>query len=231
VLLAGVAGGGVVLATRDDDSGPSDVAKDDRPTVDDGTAGDSSTPSDPVDESDAASADPEEPSESAGVDAPSPTVTPSPAAPAGAVCWDGSTATTVSLCSRPQGVAGLSYVFPAMPGQSCTPLTGSAPGRKILMQCFDYLPDGTQIKINYSQWASVSAASDHYVGKGLARSEVNGLYFFTGYAVTGELNTAWIYKKEPYSASVYAFDQTSLNLALTTLVGGRAPDEVRGTAG
>jgi hypothetical protein len=117
-----------------------------------------------------------------------------------------------------------------MAGQTCAPTTGSAGGRKLLIECFDNLPDGTSIRINYSQWASVSAATDHYQDKGMYLSEANGLYFLTGVTDVGELNTAWIYKKEPYSVSVYAPDQTTLDLALTTLVGGRAPDEVRGTA-
>ena len=167
-----------------------------------------------------------------GVEAPSATATPSQPVPPGATCWDGSTTASVELCSRPQGLAGLNHVFPSMAGQACATQSGSAPGRKLLVQCFDYLQDGTEIRINYSQWASVSAATEHYEGKGLVQTlAANGIYTLSGYARTGELNNAWIYQKEPYSASVYAPDQAGMTQALSTLVVGVLPDEVRGNLG
>jgi hypothetical protein len=235
VLLAGVVGGGYLLLVRDDD-GSSQVARDDRTRADDSADGSSSVsaapsdgPSDgPSDQpSDQPSADSSaEPSAEAG-DVPQ-----SSAAPAAtATCWDGQGAPTVGDCSRPQGLAGLRFVFPSMGGQSCREIGGSAAGRKLLLQCFDYLPDGTEIRINYSQWASVSAASAHYASKGLASSQANGLLFFSGPAEVGDdLNTAFIYQKEPYSASVYAPDQASMGEAFTSLVFGVPPAEVRGHA-
>ena len=234
VLLAAAAGGGYAFLTRDDDNGSSDVATDRRTTDDDSSAPeptDSGTEvTDPADESDDASTD-SEPSGS-GVEAPSATASASQPVPPGATCWDGSATTSVDLCSRPQGLAGLNYVFPSMAGQGCTSLSGSAPGRKLLLQCTGYLQDGTAIKINYSQWASVSAATEHYEGKGLTQTlAANGIYTFSGYANTGELNTAWIYQKEPFSASVYALDQAAMGQALSTLVKGVPPTEVRGSAG
>jgi hypothetical protein len=234
VLLAAAAGGGYAFLTRDDDNGSSDVATDRRTTDDDSSAAeptDSGAEStEPADESDDASTD-TDPSES-GVEAPSTTATASEPVPPGATCWDGSTATSVDLCSRPQGLAGLTYVFPSMAGQGCTSLSGSAPGRKLLVQCTGHLQDGTAIKINYSQWASVSAATEHYEGKGLTQTlAANGISTFSGYANTGELNNAWIYQKEPYSASVYALDQAAMSQALSTLVIGVPPTEVRGSAG
>ena len=230
VLLAVVAGGAVAVLTRDDDAGSSDVATD-RPKTDDDTTVAEPTPDSADDE--ATEADPD----GTGVEVPSATAAPStaapstapPPAPAGATCWDGSSATTVDLCSRPQGLPGLTYVFPSLAGQACTTLSGSAPGRKLLLQCTGYLQDGTAIRINYSQWASVSAATEHYQGKGLAQTGVaDGRITLSGYANTGELNTAWIYQKEPYSASVYASDQAGMAQALSTLVVGVPPEQVRG---
>jgi hypothetical protein len=237
VLLAALVGGGIVVLTQGDD-GSSEVAKD-HPAIDDSQqpddAGDDPDSDDATDESSGDATTEPAPSESGVV---TPSGTPPPSAPTSAsapsaplaTCWDGSTAPAVAGCSRPQGLAGLSYVFPSMSTQDCTPIGGAAPGRKLLVQCYAHLSDGTRIKVNYSQWASVSAAIDHYEGKGLTRTEANGLYFFGGYALTGELNSAAVYKKEPYSASVYALDQVSLSEALTTLV-ARGPDEVRGSAG
>jgi hypothetical protein len=223
VLLAGVAGGGYVLLTRDDDD-PSQVASDDGLSA--GDSADDARPSE--DTVDGPADDPaEEP------DATEPTAAATTAAPpaASVTCWDGARAPNVGACSRPQGPAGLAYVFPSMADQGCETAGGSAPGRKILMQCTAYLSDGTEVTINYSQWASVSAATDHYVGKGLiATLAANGIKTFTGYTSTGVLNNAWIYEKEPYSASVYAPNRAAMTEALATVVVGRLATEVRGGA-
>lgn len=225
VLVAVAAGGAAVLLTRDDDGDSSDVATDRRTTHDDTSAAEPSEDSSedsPEDEATEPPVEPDDPSTDA-------TAAPPPPVPAGVTCWDGSSATSVDLCSRPQGLAGLTYVFPSLAGQDCTPLSGAAVGRKILLQCTGYLQDGTAIRINYSQWASVSAATEHYQGKGLAQTGVaDGRITLSGYANTGELNTAWIYQKEPYSASVYASDQAGLGQALSRLVVGVAPEDVRG---
>lgn len=222
VLLAGVVGGGYVLLTRDDD-GSSEVASDDGLSIeeddgDDDAAADVTDPAEPSGEE----------SEGAGATAPA-TTDPAPAA--AVTCWDGSLASSAGACSRPQGLAGLAYVFPSMADQGCATESGSAPGRKILMQCTGYLADGTAITINYSQWASVSAAMDHYLGKGLIQTlTANGINTFTGYTSTGVLNNAWIYEKEPYSASVYAPNRAAMTEALALLVVGRLATEVRGGA-
>jgi len=240
VGLLGAAGGYAV--TRDDDS--SDVATD-RPS----SAGDESDQA-----TDAPSAEPQEsdgtddeevPEATESMEAPEATETPEAEAPSaspsaaavGAVCWNGSPAPSVAACPRPQGQTGLGYVFPTLNGQSCTDLTTPQQrgmGRKLLIQCFDYLPDGTEIRINYSQWASVSAAYDHYDAQGLTGSQVtadNGdvaRYDWTGVGSDGEYKGVMLYGQEPYSSSLYAPTSQARDEALATLVTGRPVDEVRG---
>jgi len=205
-------------------------------TGDDDTAG--TVASDRSHASDEDSSVTEEPSPTAAAPSTAGEATSSAAAPstasvspaAAATCWDGSTAGSVAECSRPQGTAGLEYVFPSMTRQSCMDRSGigEAPGRKLLIQCFDTLPDGTQIKLNYSQWGAVNNAVQHYVGKGMAQALGGGYYGFTGLAEDGQVNAAWLYQKEPYSVSVYAPTQSALDEALGTMVQSRPPDSVRG---
>jgi len=231
-LALGLTGG--YLVTRDDDS--SEAASDSGNTSsgDESDADPSAPPSQPDDSDESEDADPETEATAA------PTVAPSgepSTAPVGAVCWNGTDAESLAACSRPQGVAGLGYVFPTLNGQDCTDITTPEQrgmGRKLLLQCLDYLPDGTEIRINYSQWTSVSAGFDHYETQGLARTQVyadNGdvsLFRWDGVGTDGEYKTAGLYGQEPYSSSVYAPSAAALQQALTTLVAGRPVDQVRG---
>ncbi len=230
VVLALVGGGLGMVLTRDEEPQRSaEVAEDRAGSSDSETPDDSddAAGSDGSEDSGDAGDAADEPTATPGTDAPTPASTPSPA---GARCWDGTTATSVDLCSRPEGLAGLSYVFPSMAGQDCRDITGAAhaPGRKLLLQCFDYLPDGTQIKINYSQWGSVRNGTEHYTGKGLVSSEVSGVYVFTGVADDGQYNTVGLYVKEPYSISLYAPTQSAMTEVGAMIEPARPADQVRG---
>ena len=215
LLVAAVAVGVTLVVTRDSDD---QVASDRTGSTTDPAPSATPGPSDPAPAS----------GSSTSTEASTPTTSTPP--PPGAVCWDGSTAASVSDCSRPQGLAGLRYVFPDAASPDCTDITGvgDAAGRKLLVQCFRYLPDGTEIKINYSQWGAVSNAVDHYAGKGLFETEEGGFYVFTGTTGSGEANLAGVYVKEPFSASVYAPTQAALSQVSTVITPGRAPDQVRG---
>jgi hypothetical protein len=115
-----------------------------------------------------------------------------------------------------------------MATQSCSGLGASpAIGRTLLVQCLAYLDDGTEIKINYSKWESVTAAQEHYDEKLTRTSAAGGAYFtWTGRAGR-QYNAAGLFVTEPFSTSVYAPTEEDLTLALG-LLQGRPPDQVRG---
>ena len=76
-------------------------------------------------------------------------------------CWDGTSASRLGDCGQPTGPEGLQWVFPSMKNESCTNLaasTGGPGGRVQLWECRDATPDGTPIKIHYSQWTKVPMA-------------------------------------------------------------------------
>ena len=232
LVLVLVAGGGTAwFLHRDDSDATAGVAQD---RADEGTDADSPGQNDEADDEadhEVASAAPSESPGPSGSGEPAPPATSSASpTPSGTTCWDGTATADVDQCSRPQGVAGLAYVFPNLSSQNCKDITGSgdAVGRKVLMQCFVSLPDGTPVKINYSQWTYVAAAREHYTGKGMTEADGGSLYTFAGVARDGQPNHAWVYRKEPFSASLYAPDQAALDEAVATLINARPADQVRG---
>jgi hypothetical protein len=172
-----------------------------------------------------------EPTEADSVEPTTETVpdpTPSDVVQAPYTCWDGTPAQSIDACTLPEGRAGLEYVFPSMANQSCSRLGASpAIGRTDLVQCRAYLDDGTEIKVNYSKWESVSAGRDHYDGK-LTRTSADGGAYYTWTGRAGrQYNAAGLFVTEPFSTSVYAPTEEDLALALG-LLQGRPPDQVRG---
>lgn len=80
-------------------------------------------------------------------------------------CWnDPDTAvTSLDQCLTPTGVNGLKWVFPSI-DDTCTDVKDRDPAidRPELWECIVRLADGTQVKVNYSQWNSASGGRSYY---------------------------------------------------------------------
>lgn len=204
LVLVLVAGGGVAAwwLSRDDESTTAtDRHQEEREDASD-EATDEATDETDADPSLSESSDPVTTSE-----APSTVSTPSP--PDGARCWDGSGAPAVDDCPYPSGQAGLEWVFPSMAEQVCTDvkaLTGSP--RVEFWECYDYLEDGTEVRLNYSQWSAISQGRSHFENfLGEAEEVTNkddepALYRWNG-IVEGEYERAVLDAREPFSVAVF----------------------------
>ena len=95
-------------------------------------------------------------------------------------CWDGSVAEQLAQCSRPEGAAGLAWVFPNLAAQKCGAPTQTGPGVVLRILCVARLADGTRVQVGYYQWRSVRAGIAFYDGQGLTRSDEGGFVRWTG---------------------------------------------------
>ncbi len=144
-------------------------------------------------------------------------------------CWTGRRVPNLNECTTPTGREGLAYIFPAMSSQRCQTISSTPQiGRSRLVKCFDLLPSGERITINYSQWRSVALGRAHYGSKLPGGGLVNGSYVWRG-PVNGEYNIAGQYANAPFSVSVYGPSEAKVLEALTSVVRARPPAEIRGT--
>jgi hypothetical protein len=157
-----------------------------------------------------------------------------PPAPAPYTCWDGADAQKLKDCTRPAGVEGLRWVFPAMAGEKCgKPDTSGEEGLKLRVLCLHRLEDGTQIGVGYFAWTSVQAGQDFYDEQGLEASNVPGpdgkpvhLGFF---GVEGDnIKAASLYTEEPFSLTITYPATTTLSEQDQLSLAPRPPDQVRG---
>lgn len=161
-----------------------------------------------------------------------PSATPEPSASsetARFTCWDDVRVARLADCSQPDGQAGLRYVFPSLRGQSCQSSGGPTDiGLVLRFRCSDELNDGTQVTIDYSQWASVEDGVAHYDGLRLTRADAADIYGWSG-SSEGLPTAAFVYRSDPFSVSWSASTTEALSSALSTaVVEGRPPGEVRG---
>jgi hypothetical protein len=159
----------------------------------------------------------------------SPTQEPTPtAAPAtGVRCWDGSAAEQVSQCSRPDGEAGMAWVFPTMAEQKCGAPTQTGPGVALRILCIDRLGDGTRVQVGYYQWQSVRAGIAFYDGQGLTRADDGGFYRWTG-GSAGTAKSAALYANAPFSLTLTLPATAQLGPGDERVFALRPPDQLRG---
>jgi hypothetical protein len=163
---------------------------------------------------------------------PAPTTAPTtPVAPA-VRCWDGSSAERVADCSRPDGAAGLAWVFPNLAGQKCGDPTQTGPGVVLRVLCVDRLADGTRVQVGYYQWQSVRAGIAFYEGQGLARADSGGVLRWTG-ASAGPpdiAKTAALYGNAPFSLTVTLPANAAPAADDDRIFALRPPEQLRGEA-
>ena len=154
-----------------------------------------------------------------------PEPTPSSSAPA-VRCWDGSAAEQLAECSRPEGAAGLAWVFPNLAAQKCGAPTQTGQGVVLRILCVDRLTDGTRVQVGYYQWRSVRAGTAFYDGQGLTRADEGGFLRWTG-GSGGTAKSAVLYDSAPFS--ITATFPAGLDAAVDAeiLVLG-PPDQLRG---
>jgi hypothetical protein len=162
-----------------------------------------------------------------------PTPEPSPTAPppAPAVrCWDGTSAEKVADCSRPDGPAGLAWVFPNLSGQKCGAPTQTGPGVVLRILCTDRLADGTRVQIGYYQWQSVRAGIAFYDGQGLTRADDGGFLRWTGASggPSGTAKSAALYGNAPFSLTVTLPGSVQSGAGDDRIFALRPPEQVRG---
>ncbi len=163
-----------------------------------------------------------------------PAASTTPAAPAPFQCWDGAAAQTLKDCSRPAGVEGLRWIFPAMAGEKCgKPDTSGEKGLELRVLCLHRLADGTRIGVGYFQWASVQAGVDFYDGQGLEASNVPGPdgkpVHFGFFGLEGDnIKAASLYTEEPFSLTITYPAATSLSEQDQLSLAPRPPEQVRG---
>jgi hypothetical protein len=97
-----------------------------------------------------------------------------PAPPAPYRCWDGSDAQELKDCSRPKGVEGLRWVFPAMATEKCGKANKAGDGAVLRVLCLHRFGDGTRVGVGYFEWRSVRAGRAFYGAQGLTPSNVKG---------------------------------------------------------
>ena len=136
-----------------------------------------------------------------GPSSPAQASTPTTPAPAPQVrCWDGSVAEQPAQCSRPDGEAGLAWVFPNLAAQKCGAPTQTGAGVVLRILCVARLADGTRVQVGYYQWRSVRAGIAFYDGQGLARADEGGFHRWTGASgQTGK--SAVLYAQAPFSVT------------------------------
>jgi hypothetical protein len=145
---------------------------------------------------------------------------------AAARCWDGSAAAAVDDCSLPDGAAGLAWLFPQLPGQSCHAPRPGGHGVVVRLLCAARLSDGTTVRVGYYQWDSVAAADAYYGGQPLRRVDSEG---FHGWRATIGLRIkkAVLYADAPYSRTLLYRVSASGSPELKHLQ-PRSPERVRG---
>jgi hypothetical protein len=150
------------------------------------------------------------------------------APPAPAVrCWDGSAADQVAQCSRPDGAAGLAWVFPNLASQKCGAPTRTGPGVVLRILCVDRLADGTRVQVGYYQWQSVRDGIAFYEGQGLTRSDDDSYHRWTG-GSAGTAKSAVMYLQAPFSLTVTLPATAQLGQEPDPIFALRAPDQLRG---
>jgi hypothetical protein len=157
-----------------------------------------------------------------------------PATPAPYRCWDGSDAQKLKDCSRPTGVEGLRWVFPAMADEKCgKPNTSGGAGLELRMLCLHRLQDGTRIGVGYFAWQSIPAGFAFYKGQGLQPSKVPGPdgrpVHFGFFGIEGAtVKAASLFAKEPFSLTITYPATTTLSEQDQQALAPRPPDQVRG---
>lgn len=168
-----------------------------------------------------------------GVPTDSPATETSPGPEAAYRCWDGSPASQLADCSRPEGEAGLRWVFPATAHERCAPPTEAGDGAVLRMVCRHVTGAGARIQVGYFQWRSVGAAIRFYDGQGLDRSEQTGPGGeVTGYQWSGTrggvLKVVTLYGQEPYSSTGTMPTDTVLTADDLADFAARPAEEIRG---
>ncbi len=130
-----------------------------------------------------------------------------PAPPAPYRCWDGSDAQELKDCSRPTGVEGLRWAFPAMADDKCGKAIKGADGSVLRVLCRHVLADGTKIGVGYFEWRSVQDGQDFYGAQGLASTkakEPGGRPVAFGFfGVQGDVvKSANLFVDEPLSSTI-----------------------------
>ncbi len=153
---------------------------------------------------------------------------------AGAQCWDGEAAATVTGCSAPTDVAGLAWVFPASDGDECEP-EGPGQATKVVQRfCPMSLADGGDVQIHYSQWRDYGWMVDHYEAERLAEDFGVGRSDLAAFAVEApdrlqKVVLFYLDEEAPFSVTVYADSRDDLYAAVGLLM-IRAQDQLRGLA-
>jgi hypothetical protein len=171
---------------------------------------------------------PSDPAPTQGSPTQEPTTTAPPApAPAGATCWDGSAAESVSQCSKPEGAAGLAWVFPNLSQQKCGEPTETGPGVVLRILCVDRLTDGSRVQVGYYQWESVRAGITFYDDQGLTRADDRGVLRWTG-GSGGTAKSAALYGNAPFSLTVTVRASAQPGPDDDRIFTLRPPDQLRG---
>jgi hypothetical protein len=151
-----------------------------------------------------------------------------------ATCWDGSQARRVSGCTEPQGVPGLTWVFPSMKVQRCgPPEQANQRGLVLRILCRARLRDGSPVVLGYTQWRSVDAAVAYFHRLRLASSELTGRGGkVIGYRYLGRSHAAQkaasLYADEPYSVALELSFSADATAAFDQVVHARPAGQVRG---
>lgn len=118
-------------------------------------------------------------------------------------CWDGGMVAAVAECPLPTGRAGLEHVFLHLDSSCVDREPSEAIGRVVLVECAPVLADGTRVRVEYSEWASVGDGLAHYDEKALLRADNEQLYGWQG-AFGAEFTGAYLFREVPLSAAWYA---------------------------
>jgi hypothetical protein len=147
-----------------------------------------------------------------------------PAQDSPVVCWDGAGAEVVEECTYPTGPAGLRWVFPSMGTQDCNDLKAqNGSPRTQLWECLAQLSTGEPVRVQYSQWPSLSMGFSHFEEFLDDRQDVLNkygelaLYRWTGY-VDGSYEHATMDAREPWSVAVFVDDPGLVDAAVEELV-------------
>lgn len=152
-------------------------------------------------------------------------------------CWDGQQVRRRDACSRPAGLPGLQWVFPAFSNDSCI-LAVSKPARQFWRCDTTDTLSGQTAQIRYTLWADAAAGQQHYESKvrpGVTRREtvtgpdgdvVRVVWRYPGVDQDGQSTLSSMYLGLPYSMSVDAADEADREHVFTTQVQFRPPSQL-----
>lgn len=146
-------------------------------------------------------------------------------------CWDGSAAFGLEGCGEPAGFAGLIWIYPTLPTESCEPAGGD--GGRQTWACPVTTRSGAEAEIVYRELFSVAKALTYYSGKyadGLAQRKArSGRYIWkaTDTDQRGVWQISSMYVEQPWAVHVEAATKKAARQAFQGIE-FRPADDVRG---